>query len=537
MKQLSLFPEQTNKKNDTIDKICFKNIDIEIKENTNDLTLFKKNLNLENNKNFIGAIQTPLRWASWLIEHGNIIDHLLNGEMILEPSCGEGNFLDAIISKLKKTHQNNKIIEIMQNIILVEKEQELIEKMKKNIFEKYNIQSRHINIVCKDFLEWSCDYKFNIIIGNPPWCTFGSLPNSYKEFVKHYFEKFQLVQKKNILLGNSRVDISTLFVQKIMQEHIEANGKLLMYLPLSLLFNEGANNLFRRFQTNKNQFSVYEIYDLTNCNVFQKKIGTKYGMIVFQNSLQHWPIKFFDVEKNTIHHIYEKENKEIAFSIDIKNHKYIDIYKQEMPRQGLNTCGANQIFFVEKISDISNELALIKNGYQEEFILPSKYLYPLITKNNFQNSEDVFLYVILPYYNDGKILTLLNDEYLNKYFLKYKEKLKNRKGVMINSFMSKGQWWSLMGIGVYSFAPWKIVWQSYGKKEFKVKKFSAKNNQIWQPNQSLQSFIPCFTEERADLLCKKFSENWVEEILKSYRAEGSMNWAQPGRIKNILNII
>ena len=58
----------------------------------------------------------------------------------------------------------------------------------------------------------------------------------------------------------------------------------------------------------------------------------------------------------------------------------------------------------------------------------------------------------------------------------------------------------------------------------------------WQANQSLQAFIPCRSQEQATAIHSELSEKWVEDYLLSLRMEGSMNWAQLGKIKKLLTL-
>ncbi len=92
-------------------------------------------------------------------------------------------------------------------------------------------------------------------------------------------------------------------------------------------------------------------------------------------------------------------------------------------------------------------------------------------------------------------------------------------------------WWALLGVGPYNFAPYKIVWEAYGRKKFSPQIFEGQ----WQANQALQAFIPCDSEKEAKNILQKLENPVVEKILLSHRMEGTMNWAQPGKIKKLIN--
>ena len=143
---------------------------------------------------------------------------------------------------------------------------------------------------------------------------------------------------------------------------------------------------------------------------------------------------------------------------------------------------------------------------------------------------------MLPYHKNGKPLSYaeLESEGLSEYFNKYKNKLENRKGVLINSQIKKGIWWGLIGLGPYSFCKYKVIWPSFGSKEFLPIILSNYGNQEWQANQAMQAFIPANDLADAYRIQIQLNTFGIEQHLKDQKMEGTMNWAQPGRIKKFL---
>jgi hypothetical protein len=46
----------------------------------------------------IGAFFTPLVWAKWVVKQNGLFDRWLDGAIILDPTAGEGNLLEAFIA-------------------------------------------------------------------------------------------------------------------------------------------------------------------------------------------------------------------------------------------------------------------------------------------------------------------------------------------------------------------------------------------------------------------------------------------------------
>src|SRR5215472_9539542 len=50
----------------------------------------------------IGRVFTPLSWAIWLIEVSGAFRAWLDGATVLDPTCGEGAFLEAFVSLARR---------------------------------------------------------------------------------------------------------------------------------------------------------------------------------------------------------------------------------------------------------------------------------------------------------------------------------------------------------------------------------------------------------------------------------------------------
>ncbi|MBK6418736.1 MAG: hypothetical protein IPF79_06060, partial [Ignavibacteria bacterium] len=178
--------------------------------------------------------------------------------------------------------------------------------------------------------------------------------------------------------------------------------------------------------------------------------------------------------------------------------------------------------------------AIVSNKKMSNTLLPQRLIYPLITSTDFKSEDPTpSKWVLLPYNSNGKPLDarqLDTCPELLRYLESHKTTLQNRKGVMLKAMMSRGAWWALLGVGPYCFQPYKIVWEAYGKSKFKPKIFDGK----WQVNQSLQAFVPVKTMNEAERVLAALSASEVERYLLSLKMPGSMNWAQPGKIRKLI---
>ena len=322
---------------------------------------------------------------------------------------------------------------------------------------------------------------------------------------------------------------------------LKENGSGYFYLPTSLFFGDGAHNGFRSYNTKCSQsffdiyrnFAIDSVYEFTSTKVFEG-VHTAYCCARFQgDTQQNFPISYFkELDGAWVEHqalplknrtdpwriVRNLDELNIVETLDIK------LLPEQKPRQGVNTCGANNIFiFDHKPSHLSE-----------------MFLYPLATKEIWQQQTlTPHKWILLPYHREtGKPLTQSQIERYDKlmdYLQNYQEELQARKGTLLRASMNRGNWWALLGVGPYSFAPFKVIWEAYGKKHFNPIVLNSVHGQMWQGNQSMHAFIPCWSQQDAHRIKTALENPKILTLLQQLNGAGKCNWAQPGKIKKILS--
>lgn len=95
--------------------------------------------------------------------------------------------------------------------------------------------------------------------------------------------------------------------------------------------------------------------------------------------------------------------------------------------------------------------------------------------------------------------------------------------------MRNGRFWSLIGVGRYSFSPWKAAWESMGRRDYRAIVLEGR----WQGNQAMHAYLPCFREDEARRLRDELNSR-IPAYLKLFGMEGTCNRAQPGRVGRVL---
>lgn len=490
----------------------------------------------------IGEFFTPVEWAEFAINKFGLFEKWLNGATIFDPTMGTGNLLEGLITYGIKKGHSPKTLPI-NNLFGVELSNKHLQAFITRLTKEYGIKLEKGNYTNNDIFFLKKERVFDIIFGNPPWLNFVDLPEDYKPKVKSEFFKYDLINNaRDLLLGGSRIDIAALVIQKTIEKNLVKSGEAIYFIPLSLLLNDGANKYFRKYRVNGINYCIDQVYDFSDKKVFDN-VSTRYGLIhISRDKKQSFPIDYKQSTELGWIDSFARPAQQPSDPLSIMDHRdhevlkgfsLIPLKKESTPRQGINTCGANEVYFFESAVETDSKHYSVKNK-AGEFILPKRYVFPLIMNKNFlENSPKPKKWVLLPYNKNGKPLEpeqLNLETSLKKYLQRNELVLKKRKGTLINTWIKKKYWWALLGVGEYSFFPHKIVWEAYGKSKFTPRIFSGN----WQANQSLQAFIPVKNIDEANIALHKLLNKQIEQYLLSLKMGGTMNWAQPGKIKKLI---
>ena len=481
----------------------------------------------------VGQIFTPIKWAEWLIERWGLFDAWIEGASICDPTAGQGAFALALF-RLARARGVRVSPDLLSRLSLIEVHASHLQVFQLKARQKFEIDFPSSQLLALDVITDLPNTEYDILFGNPPWSNFTDLSDSYKERLKPYFVAEGLVpDKKQVLLGSSRTDIAALVLKVGLGKLLRKDGVGCFYLPLSL-FSGDAHRGFRDYIASSRRFAVDEVCEFTATKVFEG-VGTSYCCVRFCMDVPHkFPVRYFrERSGNWIEHravplkspddqwrILQQED-----SVDLDSPIKVKLSPDQKPRQGVNTCGANAIFMFE----------------DKPTHLPGEFLFPLATKEIWKNGDMVsHKWVLLPYNrNTGRPLSWASIEQyaeLRHYLTEVRDKLEGRRGTLIQSAIAKGVWWSLLGVGPYSFAPYKVIWEAYGKSHFHPVILNSAEGQVWQANQAMQAFVPCWNRADAERICSALQHPGIPILLRQLNGEGKCNWAQPGKIRKILSL-
>jgi hypothetical protein len=489
----------------------------------------------------MGTVFTPRRWAEFAVAETGLFQKWIDGATIFDPTMGEGNLLSALI-----TYGMVKGFGVRELPWHRLYGNELNTRLYERAVERFRIAyglNMTANFSNEDILTLP-RRSYDIVFANPPWQNFVDLPPDYKEAVKPYFLSLGLVaDSRELLLGGSRIDIAALVLQVVLQDFLREGGELVAFFPLSLLLNDGAHRQFRNFGIGDLRFSLRQVWDFAGQDIYGG-VTTRHGLLhIVRDQPTVFPLPYHQWQEAGWKQGYAMPMLDPTAPFSIFDHPPgpdelaitpIRLPKASVPRQGINTGGANALFFFDRLTDSGDGLVKVGNPHGPDVELPHALLHPLITSANFKNADDTpRKWVLLPYTASGKVMDAAQvaaHPTLSAYLATHLAALQGRKGLLIQNMVARGHWWGLLGVGPYCFFPYKVVWEAYGRGEFRPQIFDAR----WQVNQSLQAYIPVHSLAEAERVLQALQQPNVEAYLRSLKMEGTMNWAQPGKIKRLI---
>ena len=225
----------------------FDKIKIEYSEDNDFLGCLYMSLLSIGKKDTNGIFYTPFKVVNKIIESTNF----KGKNKIIDPSCGSGNFLIQAFKKMKTEKiPTSYIIEHLYGFD-IDAIATLLAKINLYLLDR-NITFDDINVYNCDFLNDDVDYKFDVVIGNPPWG-------------KKYTTEEKLVLKEKYDLSFAKMDSFAQFIIKAF-DILNNRGMLCFVLPSSIL-NIAAHEDIRKFL-------------LKNKIEYIKKIGREFEEIV-----------------------------------------------------------------------------------------------------------------------------------------------------------------------------------------------------------------------------------------------------------------
>jgi methylase of polypeptide subunit release factors len=382
----------------------------------------------DTSKKEYGDYQTPQYFADMIVKYTKETMKL-NPDLIIEPTCGVGNFIKAC----REYYPNTSIVGVDIN-----------NEYLRQISDIDNLTLYHGNIFDFDFNSIKKESNSSyLIIGNPPWVTNTRLSKIESDNTppKHNYKHLEFF---HAITGESNFDISESIILSFVNEFKELDASIVFLCKYKV-----ACNIFEYITRCEIEVSHIQIIKFSSMKVF--KADTSSCILI---------IKFND--NNNIHSsciVSNMDNPEDKYRIGIVNGKFysnmdklVDI-DGECPfewRQGIkHDC--------VKVMELETKENGYKNKQNDTVVIEDNLLYPLLKSSSLKKAiiTGSSLNVIITQHeikeDTGYIETSLplTWSYLNK----NREYFDKRKSSIYKNCPD----YSIFGVGEYTFKKYKVA--------------------------------------------------------------------------------
>jgi hypothetical protein len=382
------------------------------------------------------------------------------------------------------------------------------------------------------------------------------------------------------ILGKGKKDISMLMTFTVMDGLLRAGGKLGFIITQSVFKTAGSGQGFRRFRIPQpnNQFvplKVLHVDDMVALQPFEGASNRTAVMVLKKGELTTYPVPYtLWRKKKGVRFTYDSSLAEVlsatvrlnfaAEPVDpndstspwltahphaLKAVRQVLGQSDYKAREGVNTGGANGVYWVEIIDRLPDDLVLVRNlteGAKREVpkvppeAVEPDLLYPLLRGRDVQRwkaePSACILMVQDPEKRRGYSEEWLQEKYPRTYgYLKRFEEVLRKRAAFKRYFTRKdknnrivetGPFYSMFNVGPYTLAPWKVVWTRIAKIEAAV----VGSHLMPYLNQSNQSkpivpqetitLVECASEDEAHYICALVNSSPFQFAATSYSQEG-----------------
>ncbi|AWX32642.1 class I SAM-dependent methyltransferase [Methanosphaera sp. BMS] len=388
-----------------------------------------------NSKKEYGDYQTPQYFANKVVKY---VKEKLEYEpdLIIEPTCGVGNFIKAC----RKYYSATRIVGIDIN-----------EEYLNEIGATNNLQLYHGNIFDLDFnrIKIDDDTKY-LIIGNPPWVTNTRLSKYESDNIPEK-NNYKHLEYFDAITGESNFDISEHIILSLIDDFNKSNAAIVFLCKYSV-----ACNIFKHLAQNKIRLANVQIIKFDSMKVF--KADTTSCILIME----------FNDDGRLVNkcNVSNMDNPKENYTIGVIDDKFYSNTDNMVDIDGICSFEWRQGIKHDcvKVMELKKVGDKYENKKDERVYLEENLLYPLLKSSNLKKPivTDSNYSILLTQHRLKEDTSYIKDEYplTWKYLDENRELFANRK----SSIYRRCPEFSIFGIGKYAFRPYKVAISGFYKK-------------------------------------------------------------------------
>jgi hypothetical protein len=404
-----------------------------------------------------GDFQTPIALAESVCQ--KLVELDVNPDLIIEPTCGVGNFIDAASRIFKPTTQ---IIGIEINPAYLQESRNKTNWLRDS--EGTREAARRIEIQQGDFfeLDWSSLVdpvrKKILVLGNFPWVT-NSQQGRIGGINLPQKNNFQNHSGLDAITGKSNFDISEWMLIKVVNWLQNYDGYLAMLCKTSV-----ARKLLNYIRAKQLNLAASAMYEIDAKKYFGTMVDACLFFCRFKLDFRIYLCDVFKSLESSIYYRIGYHHKTLVR--DLESFKKVSSLLDEQSTKKWRSGVKHDCSSVMEFRRVNNVLI---DGFGKVADIEDIYLFPLLKGTDVAKgrTEQTERYVLLTQRNIGDT-TVNIKEFAPKTwnYLECNSKyLDSRKSKIYRNSPR----FSVFGVGNYTFKPWKIaICGLYKKLEFRL---------------------------------------------------------------------
>lgn len=510
----------------------------------------------------LGEYYTPDWFANFVLDRVAFTGK----ERLLDPTCGSGTFLILAYRRMLDAGISNPLSRIagidINPLACLSAKANLILNMPE--WDDNTI----LPVYCSDTLINPPEIgTFDLIIGNPPWVNWETLPGTYRNQTKSLWEAYGLFPHSGFdtILGKGKKDLSLVLTYAVIDRYLSKTGTLAFIMTQSVLKTGGAAEGFRRFDFGEKAIKARHVDDFSKMRLFS---GAETKPIVL--ILSH------DAPEKPTYYLWQRQKKTIKDNADnniIDTLTYSDFIAEPVDdvgsawltgkpsalkavrkivgksdyhaHAGVYTGGANAVYWLDILARDGNMLKvrnIVKGSKRAvpevEAWIEADLVYPLLRGRDvsrWQANPTVHILMVQnPETRQGYDLNWLRENYPHTFdYLAQFEATLRERATFKRYFRDDTPFYTMFDIGDYTFLPYKVVWHGFGKKRMHAVVVSSVEGKAIMSNQAMHPFVGLENEDEAHYLAGLLNSAPFEFAVLSHTQPGGKSFAQPGILETL----
>ena len=417
---------------------------------------------------------------------------------ILEPTCGEGNFLCSAMDNFQD-------VEIATG---VEVNPEYVRRANQKIIAKSC--GDRIQLIPGDFFHLDWHHIISplpeplLVIGNLPWVTNSSLGSIGSQNIPQK-SNFQNHKGLDALTGKSNFDISEWMLIQILHWFAQTSGFV------ALLCKTGVARKVLQYAC-KQDLPILDasLYTIDTKKYFQASVSAGLLICKLGNGTKNYDCSVYDDfgDRQIYLSTFGTRDGKLIANLDcFEQYKHLEGESPYQWRSGIKHDCA-------KIMELRGRYPNLTNGLGENVKIENDYVFPLLKSSDLANSRtnQISRSAIVTQRRVGEETQSIEEKapHTWQYLQQHKAWLERRK----SSIYKNKPPFSIFGVGEYSFSPWKVAISGlYKQFSFRiVEPMAGKPTML----DDTCYFIACQSKEEAELLSVILNSKIAEQFFQTF---------------------